>query len=518
MKRDDGSKLALGAILAIAAVSTLSASRYGSMAKGRPSPQQIAQGRIKRVLKRAADQGRGAGVSLQQISADTGYSMSELMPVAHSMAKSGGYYIEDGQIGKVSQVRQKLIAMIKRNLEKNPELAVRTTDMTLRLMPGGGEITSLFALTSPADVLAMDVRMAAEALGYPTPENGKELQTFAQIYLDHLRSRRFFKMSDDPDHHEDFNIDQAASVWGDDARYLGWVEETVRNMIHEGVELERATTNMSNRWSHIMDWANTERADLTGMSVNDANAASDEWHRANRDRANAQKINRLKRQGKWFDCPDGIHPIKGEVVFEHDNGWAWQEMKTKKELMFEGNTSGKGGGCLHHCIGSSSQYFDGIASGRYRNFSLRTPDNKSILTMTIEYSNGRPSGIKELKGLDNRPAASPVGGGRVHGTMRRLGMKESDQDNFLDQEALLVEEFLREMDFPRSGHQYSSVSARLREIENRKRAAGRDGSPNQWPHYERTLAGYQRKDRGGRRRTRRQRPALRPALRDWWNA
>lgn len=510
MKKDDGSNLAFAAILAIATLGVANRSRYGSMSKGRPSPQQIAQGRIKRALKRAADQEGGATVSLEQISRDSGYSMAELMPVAEKMAKSGGHYIEDAGIGKISQVRQKMIAMIKRNLEKNPELAVRATDMTLRLMPGGGELTSLFALTSPADVLAMDVRMAAEALGYPPPENGKELQTFAQIYLDHLRSRRFFKMSDDPDHHEDFNIDQAASVWGDEARYLGWVEETVRNMIREGADLERETTNLSNRWSHIMDWANAERANLTGMSVRDANAASDEWHQANRDQADKEKINRLKRQGKWFDCPDGIHPIKGEVVFEHDNGWTWQEMKTQRELMFEGNINGKGGGCLRHCIGSSPQYFNGIASGRYRNFSLRTPDNKSILTMTIEHANGRPTRLAELKGLQNRSAASPASGGKVYGTIRRLGMKESDQDNFLDQEALLIEEFLREMGFPRSGHEYNSVSARLREIENRKRSASRDGSPNQWPHYERTLAGYQRKDRGGRRRAPRQR-------RDWWN-
>jgi hypothetical protein len=506
MNRDDGSKLALGAILAIAAVSTVSASRYGSMAKGRPSPQQIAQGRIKRALKRAADQGRGAGVSLQQISADTGYSMNELTPVAHSMAKSGGYYLEDGQIGKISQVRQKLVAMIKRNLETNPELAVRATDTTLRLMPGGEGLTSLFAMTSPTDVLAMDVKMAAEALGYPPPVDGKELQTFAQIYLDHLRSRRFFKMSDDPEHHEDFNIDEAASQWGEEGRYMGWIEESVRDIIRGTNDPSSQITNLINRWRHIMDWATVERADLTGMSVNEANAASDEWHRANRDRADAQKIKRLKRQGKWFDCPDGVHPRKGPVVHTFDNGWTWQELETWEDLQNEGNFS-KGRGCLRHCIGEGRSYFD---SNRYRHFSLRTPENRPMLTTTISYANGQPNSLIQLKGLSNRYAANPGRGGEIVTVLRRAGLRESDQEQYIDDEAMMVDEFFREMGFPRSGNEYSSVSARLRDIQNRKRAAARDGSPNQWPHYERTLAGYQRKDRGGRRRARRQR-------RDWWN-
>jgi hypothetical protein len=508
MNRDDGSKLALGAILAIAAVSTVSASRYGSMAKGRPSPQQIAQGRIKRALKRAADQGRGTGVSLQQISADTGYSMNELTPVAHSMAKSGGYYLEDGQIGKISQVRQKLVAMIKRNLENNPELAVRATDTTLRLMPGGDALTSLFAMTSPTDVLDMDVKMAAEALGYPPPVDGKELQTFAQIYLDHLRSRRFFKMSDDPEHHEDFNIDEAASQWGEEGRYMSWIEERVRDIIRDTNDPSSQITNLVNRWNHIMDWATTTQANLAGVPVNDAYAASDDWHRANRERANAAEIERKRKQGKWFDCPDGVHPIKGEVVFEHENGWNWQEMKTHKELLFEGNTN-SGFGCLRHCIGTVSKYRTGLESGRYRHFSLRTPENKPLVTISIEYSNGEPTGAEEIKSLSNRLPGTPGRGGEIVTMLRRSGMK--DKDKYLDTEVQMIDEFFREMGFPRSGREYSPVSARLRDIQNRKRAAARDGSPNQWPKYERTLAGYQRKDRGGRRRARRQR-------RDWWNA
>lgn len=506
MRRDNGAHIALGALAALTAFGVLAQGR-GSRAKGRPEQVQLEQVKIHRALKRAADQADGDVVTLSSISQRTGFSEEEIEVEARNMARSGGYYIEvDASglrgIGKVHPLRQKLIGILNRNMESDPELGVRTVDLVIRLMPGGDRLRSTAGLMSSRALLEEDLRIAAPNLGYPAPAPGDEMKLYAKIYADKLRDRTFFKMGDSSDW-EDYNLDAEASGF-DGIRYLPWLESLMRGFIklHGEDAPFDSVQELTDTWSRILDWATAERVDLTGMSLGDAYRAQDAWHQANQDRVNALDIERKRREGKWFDCPDGVHPIKSKEVHRHENGWTWQEITTWKELQNEGNLS-KGGGCLKHCIGEGDGYLTRSNSGRERHFSLRAPGNRPILTATISYSNGEPVSLSQLKGLSNRRAGEPGHGGEIVSTMRRAGPEFSgvSQQDYLDAEVLMVDEFFRAQGFPRWGSDYDPVVRRLAEIERRKRAAQEDGSPNRWPQYQRTIAGYRLRPQVQRRRT-----------------
>lgn len=86
--------------------------------------------------------------------------------------------------------------------------------------------------------------------------------------------------------------------------------------------------------------------------------------------------------------------------------------------------------------------------------------------------------------------------------MRRAGPEfvGVSQQDYLDAEVLMVDEFFRAQGFPRWGSDYDPVLRRLGEIERRKKAAKEDGSPNRWPQYQRTIAGYRPRPQVLRRR------------------
>jgi hypothetical protein len=507
MRRDNGAHIALGALAALTALGALVQGR-GSRAKGPPDEGQVRQGKIRRALKRAADQANGDVASFMEISEETGFSEPELEAEAEVMTRSGGYYIDESQeisnargIGKIHPLRQKLIGILNRNMDSDPELGVRTVDLVIRLMPSGADLRSSAGLMSSRELLEEDLRIAAPGLGYPEPEPGDEMRLYAKIYADKLRDRTFFKMGD-PSGWDNYNLDAEGSRF-DGIRYLSWLESLMRDFIAlHGADAPLASVEeLAESWSDISDWASVERVDLTGMSLDQANEAQTEWHRTNQNLATAAEIERKRKDGKWFDCPDGVHPIKSRQVYRYDNGWTWQEIGSWKELQNEGNFS-KGGGCLKHCIGEGDSYLRAAQTGRQRHFSLRTPENRPMLTATIEYMGERPVTLNQLKGLSNRRAGEAGSGGEIVAVLRRAGAQfaGAGQQAYLDAEVSMVEEFFEAQGLPRNGVDYNSVLIRLADIERRKKAAEKDGSPNRWPQYQRTIAGYRPRPQPFRRR------------------
>jgi hypothetical protein len=505
MRRDNGAHIALGALAALTALGALVQGR-GSRAKGPPDEIQVRQAKIRRALKRAADQAGGDVAAFVDIEEATGFSGAELEAEAELMIRSGGYYIDEVQdisrfrgIGKIHPIRQKFIGILNRNMESDPELGVRTVDLVIRLMPGGADLRSAAGLMSSRELLEEDLRIAAPDLGYPEPEPGDEMKLYAKIYADKLRDRTFFKMGD-PSAWDDYNLDAEAFRF-EGIRYLSWLESLMRDFIAlHGADAPLASVEeLADSWSNILDWASAERADLTGMSLDEANEAQGAWHRANQNLAGAAEIERKRKEGKWFDCPDGVHPIKSRQVYRYDNGWTWQEIGSWKELQSEGNLR-KGGGCLHHCIGEGDSYLRAAQSGQQRHFSLRTPGNHPMLTATIDYSGSRPTSLNQLKGLSNRRAGTTGYGGEIVAVLRRAGPQFADASAYLDAEVSMVEEFFESQGFPRNSFDYDPVSIRLAEIEKRKKAAQADGSPNRWPQYRRTIAGYRARPQAPRRR------------------
>ena len=239
----------------------------------------------------------------------------------------------------------------------------------------------------------------------------------------------------------------------------------------------------SNRLQYIFDWVEDESPDLGGMSFDQAYEASREWHGRARDRISAARIKRLKREGKWFECPGGIHPVPGKILYTFDNGWTIREMLTFEELQNEGNM-GYGGGCLTHCIGdTSSNYYGMIQRGSSRALSLRDPKNRPMVTIFVDASS---SSIKQAKGLRNRLAGAYFGSGDEKGILKHLDDDYASIDVYLDMEATMLDEGMKKLGI-RPASDWSKVARRLRDIEDRKRKMRGAGAANRGtrPHSQR---------------------------------
>ena len=477
MRRDNGAHIALGALAALTALGALVQGR-GSRAKGSSGETQARQAKIRRALKRAADQMDGWLEPLRTISEETGFSESELEAEAKILAESGGYYLEMGEdtvsewlgIGKVHPLRQKLIAILNRNMESNPELGVRTVDLVVRLMPDSESLSAEDNLRSSRRYLEQQIRDSALELGYPPPRPGDEMKLYAKVYADGLRNRTLFNTGDP----YEYNLD-AMAVHFRGLRYLSWLESAMRRALdnNPGEPPIELTLDLIHFWPEIVDWASAERVDLGGMWLEDVVAAQMEWHRAQGIDAVAIANERVMKG--WFECLDGRHPIKGPTIYQHQNGWTWQELDSWEALQYEGNLT-KGGGCLRHCIGENKSYHDEAQAGKRRHFSLRTTENRPMLTASISYSNGRPVSLDQIRGLQNREAGSPGLGGEMVAVLRRAGeLGLAGEQAYLDAEALMVDEFLKFQGVRReNAHQLRFVSARLDQIERGRRAIGRE--------------------------------------------
>jgi len=125
------------------------------------------------------------------------------------------------------------------------------------------------------------------------------------------------------------------------------------------------------------DWFNNVNPDLSGLSLDDANELSSEWHDA-MAKGGAGKIYMTRDiifGPEWKDSSG--------VEFKDYNGWTIQEVDTENDLLVEGNL-------MNHCVGSywyeSEECIIGSDGGRSRIFSLRDPKNVPHVTIETDQS------------------------------------------------------------------------------------------------------------------------------------
>ena len=583
MKADDGTRIALGAATALALLGAWGSSR-GSMAKGKPSEDEIQRGRVVREIKRIAERGptrgrdedgrpeqEGVPVSIRQISEETGASMEVVEEEARRLASPGGgrgYYLEgEGEslsIGKVSPTMRWLTERVGKLKDRNPELAIRLVDVVLSYLLASTTSERLSGVISETETLIEDFNEGVgEDIFYRQIEvqPGEELKGYAQLYHYALIDRRMLKTAKDPDLWTDFgegSFDNLSTNWRGHP-YLPWIESIVAEAVQDE-DLDKIST-LLDRLTHVLDWvdapgrreairerrraerrraeAQARRArgqaveaqeqaddegeeidygpeDLTvGVSLADAIEYADNWQRYAGRRTSKETIKALKAKGMWFGCHDGIHPINSPIVHRHANGWTWRKISTFEEKAYEGNMGSAEGlrsvptrrtaygfGCLRHCIGTN-HISDYTEENGYFNYSLRTPANRPMLTITI--SNRQ---VIDFAGRMNRwpgTLGTYQGGVGVYvmAMLKKEGLDFKNESDYLDAEAQMIEEFFNAMNLSlRSSSRTDSVVSRLSEIERRKKAAAADGSPNRWPRYSRSVSGKLRDPSRRRRKSR----------------
>lgn len=517
MKRDNGIGLALGAAAALATAAALiskkkdagSAARSGrregaagSFAKPKHSgvvtERDRELGRQKRSIVRRLEAANSAPVSIEELSRETGLSEEDVISIISPMTKGGGYYFEEieGKLhaGQASWGMRELISTVKRNIEAGtPEVGVRLMGVLQSVLPETASQED-FTLRSSRSVIEDDLQTALRDdrlwRQFPTPQQGKTTDLMAKIYLEALKDRRFLSMAKSQDfwlfggigrdgqRAAHVSLDAALQEWPA-VRHLPWMESVVRSGIKK--KADEAPTlfyDLKSKWQYVMDYALAEGAILDGMSLDEAYAASEDWHNRNKEKASAAQIQTLKKSGMWYGCPDGIHPIQSPVAVQLPGGWTWQELSTFDELAYEGNTrsapnpgeaipgtkTAYGLGCLRHCIGTSPTYLQNAQKGLYKIYSLRTPANRPVQTMTVEMSRGKPVRILQIAGLYNRQPATEGGGGQERSLMKMLkdeGLDYKDYDEYLDAEAKMVDAGIKQLGIPASGPDYEKVHNRL---------------------------------------------------------
>jgi hypothetical protein len=477
--------------------------------------QIVNLGPVKSMIDNAGD-ATPSLVYVGTIAAELGVSLDEAAALAERMGSKEGYYyayhpdrgqdLVNAEVGRIHPIRKRLEWVLE-NWKTNPEVTIRTIDLLVTILPGS-TLPELPGLTDPVPEMIGEVR---EFTGNPSAT----MDDYREIYHTMLRDRKFTQMmsyeSEIP-----MNLDRSAWQWGY-TEHIPWIaagisdlikerDRSIKRTVWEGGDARDATKEAerefrsrlgqvkSRELRYILDWVEgaQQRPDLTGMSFAEAVAGSREYHNRERQQVDKSRIRRLKREGKWFDCPGGKHPIKGKVVHTFKNGWTVQEMRTHEELKNEGNMN-SGGGCLNHCVGDGSSYWGSMQRGDSRFFSLRAPGNVPYITMDIS----RDGGVKQAKGKRNRIAGQISDPSHAVGALKAL-QKNHDYESiedYLDDEALMLTEFLNTMGF-RWGHDGQYVQARIRKIEARKRAIKQQGgSPNRWRQYRRTIGGRVKRGR-----------------------
>ena len=129
----------------------------------------------------------------------------------------------------------------------------------------------------------------------------------------------------------------------------------------------------------IRDWWIGENADLYAFTFDAANEAQMAWHR---DLAQTQ---------------GGAVP-PAAVVHDFGDGWTVQELTKTHQLDAEGRSMG-------NCIGTIHAAY--VVEGLERIFSLRTPEGRPVVDISVEVPRGQPNevAIKEVKGRGNQVPA-----------------------------------------------------------------------------------------------------------------
>lgn len=451
----------------IGAVSVIGAARRTSgsadrdeHSKRRRIAKQLAVGQVTPdalSARMAEPRGRHPGT---QISPD------EIERISQELVSTGEFYSVDGRFAK----RGPAYFAFKRILsEQEPELAVRSVDLILSMLPGFTELAPGMWATKKQIV---DV---ANQTGLP----GQSLEPWVKMMLKALDDRRLTQETIDSD--VAFNIDEASRRWAP-IRFSPFIVRSVEMVMRENaqdhdalVEGLKELTGRGNRsLSYVFDWALAQNANINDMSADDAWDAATAWHEGVEMQRNRAAIEAKRAGGRWFDCPDGVHPIQGEVVVSFPNGFTIQRMRTLKELQYEANLS-MGHGCLKHCVGEYSTYFNGVKSGDMEILSLRDAKNRSHVTIAIDLSDGIPYRVNQLRGFNNRHAGASGGGGaRTILGGRALDPQFGDADSYLDAEAIMITAFLKGLGLTpsTSDPETADIAGRIKEIN------GRSGSQN----------------------------------------
>ena len=516
MKRDNGIGLVIGATAALAAAAALMSKKdAGSAAQGMRRPGPVGSfakpgysgivtdrdrelGRQKRSIVRRLEAANSSPVSIEELSRETGLSEEDVISIIRPTIKGGGYYFEEieGKLhaGQASWGMRGLISTVKKNIEAGtPEVGVRLMGVLQSVLPETASQED-FTLRSSRSVIEDDLKIALRddrlRKQFPVPQQGKVVDLMARIYLEALKDRRFLSMAKnenfwlfggigrDGQRAAHVSLDAALQEWPA-VRYLSWMESIVRSGIKK--KADEAPTlfyDLKSKWQYIMDYALAEGAILDGMSLDEAYAASEDWHNRNKEKASAAQIQTLKKSGMWYACPDGIHPIESPGAVQLPGGWTWQELSTFDELAYEGNTrsapnageiipgskTAYGLGCLRHCIGTSPSYLQNAQKGLYKIYSLRTPANRPVQTMTVEMSRGKPVRIVQIAGLYNRQPATEGAGGQERNLMKMFrdeGLDYKDYDEYLNAEARMVDAGIKQLGIPAGGPDYEKVRNRL---------------------------------------------------------
>jgi flagellar biosynthesis/type III secretory pathway protein FliH len=131
-----------------------------------------------------------------------------------------------------------------------------------------------------------------------------------------------------------------------------------------------ALSDMRRKIPRIADWVNGARPNITAFTVDQAHEASDTWHQEmerERTRDAERAIEKAHKQG-------------GRLAYRFPDGWTVNELYTLAHLQDESDR-------LHHCVGVSRHYWDGIARGEWKIFSMRDEKGGAMVTLTI-----RPGG------------------------------------------------------------------------------------------------------------------------------
>ena len=240
----------------------------------------------------------------------------------------------------------------------------------------------------------------------------------------------------------------------------------------EEERLASQLTHMTRRFGYVLDWFLARDPNTNDLSFDDAETESERWHNQAKAEANAALVQRARREGKYFDCPDGVASEQGEVLYTFPNGYTSQKLTTWKQFQEEGNIDsggegrvGKGGGCLHHCIGEGDSYFRRTRDGLTETHSLRAPGNKPQISITIDMPGRR---ISQARGLRNRLPGQAMSG-YERAQARRAGYGD-DVERFLDDEALMLMEYVERLQLdPAANFEY--VRARVADIKRREKEA-----------------------------------------------
>jgi len=409
------------------------------------SGQERARGRADRAILRALERGPQARAAIIQ---RTGLSDEELSErLADLLRRRSVYLNARGLVGKSSGFHDDLLWILN-NKEIGDDAAIRAVGLILYVLPGTplrpGAHT-MVTLRSPEELLG-DVR---EYLGAD-----KDMSSLRGLFRDYVRDRRILDLLLLDDQVEDklFDIEDAGRRWGGSGT-IPWFASAVSTLMRSPWSLAQARIDylIGGRLGYIYDWIlSTPRPRISGLSFEAAEEGSQRWHEQRRDAAAAAQVARKKKSGAWFDCPDGVHPIRSDVMLKDRSGLFWVELTTWDELQNEGNIS-KGGGCLKHCIGDGSSYMSDASAGESRHFSLRAPGNRPLMTLTIAgLGLGRPY-VSQAKGFRNRQVGGVDAGNSVShalSAVRDGGLLIQSAEEYGHVEALAIKALLDHLRMP----------------------------------------------------------------------